>query len=245
MSTFYIKDNQIKNDIIIITGEDVKHIKNVLRYKINDMIDICDDKGTLYSGKIIEYKENEVIAKIEDIMDTVKEPDFNVTLFQGIPKGDKMELIVQKCTELGISKIVPLYTDRVIVKFDNNSAKKKVERWNKIAKEASKQCGRQKIPIITEVLNLKNIIEIIPKYDIVLVAYENETDNTIKQILQRRNKDWKDIAIVIGPEGGFSESDINFLRGENVCTITLGPRILRTETAGLVTLAILMYELEG
>lgn len=244
MSTFYIKEEQMENDKIVIKGEDVRHIKNVLRYKIGDLIDICDDKGTQYSGRILEYKENEVLVEIEDVFNTNKEPDFNITLYQGLPKGDKMELIIQKCTELGISEIVPTYTDRVIVKLDGTAAQKKVERWNKIAKEASKQCGRQKVPKVNEIFNLKNIIEIIPKYDIVLVAYEAETNNKIKQVLTNRKKDWKDIAIVVGPEGGFSEKDMDLLVGENVQRVTLGPRILRTETAGFVTLTVLMYELE-
>ena len=161
-----------------------------------------------------------------------------------MPKADKLEWIIQKCTELGISEIVPVITDRVIVKLDEKSTSKKLERWNKIALEASKQSGRQKVPEVKKPINLKNLVENISKYDILLFPYECEKETTLKSALRNLDKKCKNIAILIGPEGGFSEEEVELFHFENVKQVTLGPRILRTETAGLVTLAMLLYELE-
>ncbi len=167
-----------------------------------------------------------------------------VDLYQGLPKSDKMDLIVQKCTEIGVSTVIPVITDRVIVKLDDKSAAKKVERWNKIAIEASKQSGRQKFSTVDNVTFLENIIEKLSKYDIVIVPYECEKTSTLKAKL-KNNKEIKSIAVVIGPEGGFSEKDIEVLeRCPNVEKVSLGKRILRTETAGIATLAMILYEYE-
>ena len=169
----------------------------------------------------------------------------NVVLFQGLPKADKMELIVQKCTELGVSGIVPVIMDRVIVKLDEKNESKKIERWQKIAKEAATQSGRQKIPYVEKAINLKNSIEKLSKYDIVIVPYECEKENHIKNVLRNMDENVKNIAIVVGPEGGFSDGDIEILSElTNMKKVSLGPRILRTETAGFITLAMAIYELD-
>jgi 16S rRNA (uracil1498-N3)-methyltransferase len=244
MSTFYIKNNQVKGNEIQIIGDDVNHIKNVLRYKKGDIIDICSEDGTIFTGEILLLNDKEITVVITDMNRTI-ESKLNITLFQALPKSDKMDLIIQKCTELGVNEIVPIITDRVIVKLDKVAEEKKVARWNKIALEASKQCGRQRVPSVNDVHNLKNLIEKISKYDIVLVAYEGEKNNSLKQVLKSKTSEWKNIAILIGPEGGLSENDLKQLDFNNTTKISLGPRILRTETAGFMMLAILMYELEG
>ena len=244
MSVFYIKKSQIDGDNAIIIGSDVKHIRDVLRYNIGDSIDICDETGIRYITTITDFKQDEVRLKIDKVSEYTTEPSINVTLFQGLPKADKMELIIQKCTELGVSTIVPIITDRVIVKIEDKNIDKKLERWNRIALEAGKQSGRQKIPVVENPIKLKNLIENISKYDILLLPYECEKDVTIKSVLRSLNKDCKNIAIMIGPEGGFSEEEIKLLDLENVKRVTLGPRILRTETAGLATLAMVLYELQ-
>ncbi|MBQ9267285.1 MAG: 16S rRNA (uracil(1498)-N(3))-methyltransferase [Clostridia bacterium] len=243
MSTFFVKNEQINDNFIKITGDDANHIKNVLRYKIGDKLDICDENEKRYDTEITEFSGNDVLLKvISEKAYTTESPVF-ITLFQGLPKADKMELIIQKATELGVSEIVPVEMERSVVKLYGTKNDKKIERWNKIAYEASKQCGRQRIPHVLNVDILKNIIEKFSKYDIVLLPYEKESGKNLKQVLQS-NQNVKNIAIVIGPEGGFSENDLAMLDLPNVESITLGPRILRTETAGIATLAMLSYEIE-
>ena len=246
MSTFYIKNEQINENKIHIIGEDVKHIKNVLRYEIDDFLDVCDENGVRYKTKIINFKEDKIELQMLEISEETTEPCINVTLIQGLPKSDKMDMIVQKCTELGIKEIIPVITDRVIVKLDEKSEIKKQERWQKIAKEAAKQSGRQIIPTVQNATNLKNIIENLSKYDIVIVPYECEKDRMLKSVLRKQKDEIKNIAIVIGPEGGFSNEDIDILsKCQNLEKVSLGPRILRTETAGFATLSMIMYELDS
>lgn len=248
MSTFYIKNNQINDDKIEIIGDDYNHIKNVLRCKISENIDICDETATRYKTKIVEFTDKTVICEIKSIEENSTEPNINVTLYQGLPKADKLELIIQKTTEIGVNHIYPVQMARSIAKLDEKNTERKQERWNKICIEASKQCGRQMVPNVYKAINFKNIIENISKYDIVLLPYENEKSVTLKKAIteiRANNINVNNIAIIIGPEGGFSEEEVNTLSEyKNVYTITLGPRILRTETAGLVTLAMLMYEFE-
>lgn len=244
MSIFYVKNEQINGENAYIEGEDVKHIKDVLRYNINDNIDICDENGIKYITQIINMAKEKISLKILEVSSETSEPSVNITLFQGLPKSDKLEMIIQKCTELGVSEIVPVITERVIVKLDEKSANKKLERWNKIAQEAGKQSGRQKIPKVKNINNLKNLIEILPKYDILLLPYECEKEVTLKSVLRNLDKNVKNIAIFIGPEGGFSENDLKLLNLPNAKKVTLGPRILRTETAGLATVSMVLYELQ-
>ena len=244
MSIFYVKNEQIDNKKAVIIGDDVKHIKDVLRYNVGDTLDICDEDGVRYITNISSIEKTNINLDILDVSDYTTEPSINITLLQGMPKADKLELIIQKCTELGVTEIVPIMTDRVIVKIDDKSIDKKVERWRKIALEAGKQSGRQKIPNIQNPIKLKNMIENISKYDILLLPYECEKEKTLKSVLRNLDKNLKNIAIMIGPEGGFSEEEIRVLDLKNVEKVTLGPRILRTETAGLATVAMVLYELQ-
>lgn len=245
ISTFYVKNNQVNNETISIIGDDVKHIRNVLRHKIDDELEICDEVGFRYLTKIKEFLENEIILEILEQIDKNTEMPIKIDLYQGLPKSDKMDLIVQKTTELGISKIIPVLTERVIVKLEKGNENKKIERWNKIAVEAAKQSGRQLIPTVENVVNLEKIVENLSKYDIVIVPFECEKDSTLKNILKNVKNKIENIAVVIGPEGGFSESDIDILKkAPNVVKVSLGKRILRTETAGLATVAMLLYEYE-
>jgi len=248
MATFYVKNEQIVGEKIQILGDDFYHLKNVLRCKIGENIDICDENANRYNSKIIEINENNVTCEIVKIDDKTTESPINVTIYQGVPKADKLELIIQKTTELGVNTIIPVQMARSVAKIEPKNLEKKLERWNKIAAEASKQSGRQRIPLVGNVINFKNIIENISKYDIVLLPYENEKSTSIKNaVLQARvtNSDIKNIAVIIGPEGGFSEEEVKLLSElEKVCVVTLGPRILRTETAGIATLAMLLYEFE-
>ncbi len=230
---------------IFIQGTDVKHIKNVLRHKIGDELDVCDEFGVRYYTKIKALEESKIILQIMNQTEESTEMPVEVDLYQGLPKSDKLEFIIQKCTEIGVSSVIPVITDRVVVKLDDKSAAKKTERWNKIAIEAAKQSGRQKIPTVENVTFLENIVEKLSKYDIVIVPYECEKTSTLKAKLKRINKEVKSIAVVIGPEGGFSEKDIEILgKCPSAEKVSLGKRILRTETAGIATLAMILYEYE-
>lgn len=244
MSKFFVKENQINNDKIHILGEDVSHIANVLRMKKEDEVQICNQEtGENYITKIISFSKDEIECEIvKKIIETV-ESNVDITLFQGIPKFDKMELIIQKNTEVGVKKIVPVLMERTVVKLDEKTANKKIERWQKIAEVAAKQSMRDIIPEIENIIKLQDITK--QDYDEVLVAYENEEKNMLKQELKKlQGKDRYKIAIVIGPEGGISEKEIEILKNMGASFVSLGKRILRTETAGIVMSGNIMYELE-
>lgn len=245
MPKFFVKHNQINENNIIILGEDVNHIINVLRMKVKDKINICDSENEInYIAQIEKFNKEEVICEVIKVLEDNTEPNTKITLFQGLPKFDKMELIIQKCTEIGVNKIVPVEMNRSIVKIKNND---KIERWNKISQIAAKQSMRNVIPLVENVKKLDDVINDINKFDIVFVAYENEKENTLKQELGKikaKNKN-QNIAIIIGPEGGFDDIEIQKLKKlSNASIVTLGKRILRTETAGLVMAGNILYELE-
>lgn len=245
MPKFFVEDNQIEGNTIVIQGTDVNHIKNVLRYKVGQEIEITSKESSQgYICKIKQLMEDKIYCEIMQKEEACKEPKVHIHILQGLPKADKMELIIQKCTELGVKEITPIAMSRCVVKLDAKEALKKQERWQKIAEVAAKQCAREAIPKINSVHNLKNVYELLEKYDILLVAYEKEEVHTLKQVIENiksLNKEGLKIAILIGPEGGIDEKEIEML--ENAQVITLGKRILRTETVALVLSSILMYEL--
>ena len=246
MSKFFVKPEQIKNDNIIIDGDDVNHILNVLRMKKDDEIQVCNQvTGENYKARIMQYSKNEIECKIEEKIGKSTESNVHITLFQGIPKFEKMELIIQKNTEVGVNNIVPVIMERTVVKLDEKVASKKLDRWQKIAEIAAKQSMRDIIPNVKSIITTKEID--VDMYDVVLVAYENEEHNMLKAELKKlesQNKQEYNIAIVIGPEGGISEKEIELLDEKNVKFVSLGKRILRTETAGLVMAGNILYELE-
>lgn len=244
MPKFFVKDNQVKEDIIVIENEDVNHIKNVLRMKKDEELQVCViPKGINYKVKIDSIDKNITCKIIEKIEETT-ESNVDITIFQGVPKFEKMELIIQKNTEIGVKKIVPVMMERTVVKLNSKDMSKKIERWNKIAEIAAKQSGRDIIPEITNIIKVKDIPE--NEFDIVLVAYENEKKTTLKEELLKLSKENKyKIAIVIGPEGGISENEITLLKEKKARFVSLGKRILRTETAGIVMASNILYELEN
>ena len=209
------------------------------------------DTGDNYNAEIVNYSKNEVECKIISKINETTESNVHITLFQGIPKFEKMELIIQKNTEVGIKSIVPVIMERTVVKLDEKIASKKLERWQKIAEIAAKQSMRDIIPQIGNITKLKDIDT--TEFDAVLVAYENEEHNMLKTELQKLERKIKsnnsseqqyNIAIVIGPEGGISEKELVMLAEKNAKFVSLGKRILRTETAGVVMAGNIIYELE-
>lgn len=248
MSKFFIKSNQISNNNIKIIGEDVNHIKNVLRLKIDDDIKICDSETSInYICSINNISSNEINCSI--LKEVKDEVEGNVTLhiFQGLPKADKMELIIQKGTELGVSEFIPVSFKRCVVKLSGKDEDKKIERWNKISEVAAKQCGRDIIPVVNKINSIKNVCSKINDYDLVLVAYEGENNNYIKNELLTLKKelDKYKIAVIIGPEGGIDIEEVNLLKSSGAKVVSLGKRILRTETVALQVSSIIMYELEN
>lgn len=239
MHRFFV-DYEIKTDQIIIEDkDDVKHITKSLRVVIGEKLEICDTTGTEYIAEVIELAD-QVICKRLEKRDFERESPLHVDLIQGLAKGSKMELIIQKCVELGVRNIIPCQMTRSIVKLDTKGEKKKVDRWQKIADEAAKQSKRTKIPQVYNVQVLLKMTETLEEYDHILIAYENENTRQLKSVLKSLGNN---IAIIIGPEGGITEEEINFIQELGGQSISLGPRILRTETAGLMCLSILQYEL--
>ena len=250
MPRFFVKNEQIAEDIIYIIGEDVKHIKSVLRKQNGDNIEICNQEtGKTYKCEILEIKEQEIKNNIiEEI--TSEENKLKVDIYQGLPKADKMELIIQKSIELGANAIIPVEMKRCVVKLDQKSENKKIERWQKIAESAAKQSGRNTIPEIRQVIKIEEISKLKDLYDLIIVCYENEKQNTLKNQLSQLKNQFTDktelhIAVVIGPEGGLEEKDVDFLKQNGAQAVTLGKRILRTETVALNLLSIIMYEFEN
>lgn len=246
MPKFFVKSNQIDNEDIFIIGEDVNHIINVLRMKVNDEIIVCNvDDSTNYKVIINEFNKTEVICKIIEKYKSETESDIKVHIYQGLPKADKMELIIQKSVELGVHAISPVEMKRCVVKLDGKDKFKKIERWQKISEVAAKQSGRDLIPKIHNVKNIKDIADEFSKYDLVLLCYENEKDNLLKNVLKKINNSLNlNIAVIIGPEGGIDISEVEYLKQNGATVISLGNRILRTETVALSILSIIMYEFE-
>lgn len=246
MYKFFVEENQIEEDTVKIIGEDVNHIKNVLRLQKKEEIQI----GNIvtqenYQCKIQEITAQFILCQIIQKLDTTTETNIELHLFQGLPKADKMESIIQKTTEVGVKEITPVIMTRSIVKLEDKTAIKKVERWQKIAEVAAKQSKRDIIPQINLPTNLAKVYEKLAEYDIVLVAYEKEHNTTLKQILKNVPKKEKTkIAMIIGPEGGMEQEEVDCLVKQGAKVVSLGKRILRTETAPIVMSAIIIYEWE-
>jgi len=250
MPRFFVKNNQITDNTILIIGEDVKHIKNVLRRQIGDNIEICNQEtGKTYKCEISKIEEqqiqNTIIEELQEEAEKLK-----VDIYQGLPKADKMELIIQKSIELGANAIIPVEMKRCVVKLDAKTENKKIERWQKIAESAAKQSGRNIIPEIRNVIKIEEIAKLKDEYNSIIVCYENEKENSLKSNLvqlktQYINEQEMKIAVVIGPEGGLEEKEVEFLKQNGAQIVTLGNIILRTETVALNLLSILMYEFEN
>lgn len=245
MYQFFVDDAQVHEHEIVIEGSDVNHIRNVLRMKIDERIRISNMSGKAYFCHITLITEDMVVAEIDSEDDNGTELGNRITLFQGLPKGDKMELIIQKAVELGVYKIVPVSMKNCVVKLDEKKAAKKVERWQAIAESAAKQSKRTIIPLIDKPVSYKLALEKAGKLDVTLVPYENERGMDATRQIMGQIKKGQSIGIVIGPEGGFAPEEIKLADDNDMHRISLGRRILRTETAGLATLAMLVFNLDS
>lgn len=244
MLKFFVKNKQVNEEIIEIIGQDAKHMQKVLRLEVGEILNITDEERNTYKCSIVEFCDEKVLCNILENVEEDNENKINISLFQCLAKFDKMDYIIQKATELGIYEIYPVSSRRVVVKLDEKGKAKKVERWQTISKEAAKQCKRTYIPEIKNVIFLKDICNLVPKYDIILVAYENDK-SSLKKVLKEMKPNIQNIGIVIGPEGGFDESEIELLNQyENVYLVSLGNRILRTETASISLISNILYEFD-
>ena len=244
MRRFFVDDQNIEESTIRITDwDDRKHMTRVLRLKTGDAICVSDTVRFEYTAEITSIEKDYIEARILDKQKFAREPELRITLFQGVPKQGKMETIIQKNVELGVYSIVPTFTDRSVV-IDHGSFHKKIGRWQKIADEAVKQCKRGIIPQIRREMGFQDMINDLVNYDLTVFPYENEENYTIKEFLRSLKEKPKKVAVIIGPEGGFSDREADELIKMGVRSVTLGRTVLRTETAGMAAIAMMMYELE-
>lgn len=245
MYNFFVDPTQVVGNQIMITGSDVNHMKNVLRMKPGENIYISTgDDGNSFDCIVEEFREEEVVCTIVARLKEGLELPSDVYLFQGLPKGDKMELIIQKAVELGVHEIIPVSTKRSVVKLDDKKAKSKIMRWQGISEAAAKQSKRRMIPKIGDVMTMKQAVEFVRDFDVKLIPYENEEGMKKTKDLISQVTPGKKVAIFIGPEGGFEPDEVTLAKDAGIESVTLGKRILRTETAGMTVLAWLMYQLE-
>lgn len=275
MSRFFvnIKSVDLDNNRITITGEDVRHIRSVLRSEPGDALELSDGSGADYEVTIERIEKDSIITNIVSARPNKTEPPVSITLFQGIPKADKMEYIIQKCVELGVNRIVPVMTTRTVVKLDNvRDAAAKTTRWKRIALEAAKQCDRGTVPVVEEPVRLGEALRLAEACELRLLPYEEETEGNLRQQLEKLKQQRQEqgqgqaqrqgqlksvqdgtescesgsansIAVFIGPEGGFATAEVEKAVDSGFKSVSLGPRILRTETAGIAVITIIMYEL--
>ena len=245
MYQFFVESSQICDKIIYITGSDVNHIKNVLRMMPGEEIAVSNGvDGKEYRCGITSIEEDRVVCELRFIKEDGMELPSRVYLFQGLPKADKMELIIQKAVELGVHEIIPVAAKRCVVKLEDKKAAAKIARWQGIAEAAAKQSKRRIVPQISNVMSFKEAIAKASSMDVKLIPYELAEGMERTKSLIESLQPGQDIAVFIGPEGGFEESEINLALASGIESVTLGKRILRTETAGFTVMAWIMYQLE-
>ena len=236
MANFYINKSDITENTAIITGEEAQHISRVLRMKKGDSVTLCDGEGFFYEAVLSDFSDKSVTADILSSRRAETEPKVQITIFQGVPKNPKLETIVQKATE--IVRIVPMDTVRAVAKLDKAA---KVDRLRKIAREAAKQSKRGIVPYVNDSVSFKDAVKMAAEADLAIIPYEEETEVSLKKALSGKSPET--VSIMIGPEGGFEKQEISLALENGITSVTLGKRILRTETAPLAVSAAVLYEL--
>lgn len=244
MYHFFVTPAQIEEGYAVITGQDVNHIRNVLRMKPGEKVGIRDGISRSYICELEELGTEEVRARILSEETDSSELPARIYLFQGLPKGDKMELIIQKAVELGAYQIIPVATRRAVVKLDKKKEESKLKRWNAIAESAAKQSGRMLVPEVAGVMTLSEALSMSREFEMNLIPYELEEGMAKTREILNQIKPGMRVGVYIGPEGGFDVEEVEQAKACGVHPVTLGRRILRTETAGLTALSILMFQLE-
>ena len=238
MPKFFTDKENIFDNSLYITGEDVEHLSRVYRAKVGYELTVCDGCGMDYNCCITDIQKDRITADIISQFPSETEPKVKITLFQGLPKQGKMETVIQKTTELGITRIVPTITQRSVVKLAEGDTKKQ-QRWQKVALEAAKQSGRGVIPEVTPVMSFEKAVEMASKMQMAIIPYEEEREINLRAVL---NPEIREIGIIVGSEGGFEPEEVKYAIEHNITSVTLGKRILRTETVGTALLPIVLYE---
>ena len=245
MHTFFAEQSQISNGMIKILGDDAKHISFSLRMAKGDHITVCNNQRKEYDCVLTAFDEGCVTAEIVEEREAVGESPLHIILYQGLPKGDKLDTVIQKAVECGVTEIVPFESERCIAKAKAEAEARKTERRNRIAIEAAKQCGRGCIPEVHQTVSFECALQGAKAADLCLICYEDEDKTTIKQVLKKHtDKRLDSVSVLIGSEGGFSPQEIKKAIEAGMIPVSLGKRILRTETAPVFVLSCLSYEFE-
>ena len=243
MRRFFIAPEAVQQDTVVFDAELAHHMGNVLRLAPGEQVTVCTGDGTACVVVLEQFTKDSVTGRIVERLENQTETDVQIVLYQGMPKGDKLELIIQKCTELGVSAVVPVETGRSIVHLDNGKAAKKLERWQKIALEASQQSKRVQVPAVGPYLTWKQCLQQLHEQDgLTIVFWEDEQTQSLKTLLRSQQQKPDRINLIVGPEGGLSEVEVQQLREIGAVSVSLGKRILRTETAGMAGIAMILYE---
>jgi 16S rRNA (uracil1498-N3)-methyltransferase len=240
MARFYVPNPLIENRMLKIEGDEAKHIRKVLRLKTGDRIVVFDGLGKEFGGTIVEERLSSVVIRIQNIFSSERDSPLEVTLAQSLLKGEKMDYLIQKATELGVKEIIPFFSSRSVPSLEKSRRLKRHHRWEKIAVEASKQCGRGVVPKIESLQDYSDMLQMASTEDLRLILWEREGIK-LKEVLER-SKEKRKIFFIIGPEGGFNQLEIDEAKKAGFTPVTLGRRILRAETASLCFLSILQYE---
>jgi 16S rRNA (uracil1498-N3)-methyltransferase len=241
MARFYVPQPWIENGMLKIEGDEVKHIRKVLRLKTGDGIVVFDGLGKEFEGTIIEERLSSIVIRIQNIFSSERDSPLEVTLAQSLLKGEKMDYLIQKATELGVKEIIPFFSSRSVPFLEKSRRLKRHHRWEKIAVEASKQCGRGVVPKIEFLQDYSDMLQMASTEDLRLILWERDGVK-LKEVFER-SKEKRKIFFIIGPEGGFNQLEVDETKKAGFTPVTLGRRILRAETASLCFLSILQYEL--
>lgn len=245
MQHFFVPPSQVGEGEILVTGPDVNHMRNVLRMRPGEELVVSDGNNRQYRCAVDHYEGENAFLSILEEKETDTELPSRIYLFQGLPKQEKMEWIVQKSVELGVCQVIPVATRRSVVRLDEKKAAKKVARWQQIAESAAKQAGRGYIPQVGDVQSYARALEQAAELDVVLIPYELERDVRRSREILEGIRPGQSVGIFIGPEGGFEKEEVEAALAAGAHPISLGRRILRTETAGLTVLSLLMFHLEA
>ena len=238
MHRFFVPAGQIMEGQTYLTGSDAQHAQRVLRLQKGSVVLLCDGQGATYDGEVIALEKGRVLLSLSNKRPMDSEPNIRVTLYQGLPKQGKMETVIQKCTELGVSSVVAVSFSRCVVRLNEKDGAAKRERWQRTAQESCKQSGRGIIPAVEGPLPLEKSLAQMARHARLIVAYEEETSQGLSSVLSQIPGD---VGIVIGPEGGLTYEEVEAMRNAGGITVGLGKRILRTETAGMAVLSALMF----
>ncbi|MEK5477105.1 16S rRNA (uracil(1498)-N(3))-methyltransferase [Paenibacillus sp. FSL R5-0407] len=247
MQRYFIEPAQFGEKTVTITGDDAKHIGRVMRSKPGDKLIVSDGESRDALAAIIAIDPQEVTAEIIETLEPSGEPWFRVTVAQSLPKGDKMETVIQKCTEIGAASFLPFLSERTVVQYDGKKEEKRTARWRKIAKEAAEQAHRSRVPAVDSPVSWRELLKGLSAYDLVCLCYEKEHGQQLRDVLKpfvgkHPAGQPCSIAVIVGPEGGLSENEVSEAEAAGAVSIGLGRRILRTETAAMAALTCIMYE---